>query len=1329
MSFTKSLLFIALVVPTLSQASLLYRYSAEDAEIINYVDYRQMIITPSVSSQGLEVNLESFINDNPVTPPEIIDDPAVGKAIKFNGYTEAYIRPHLKGNIDLSSAIRNESWMTSVVFRIDGPNTGVYSNNKQQLIIDYGAIDGVGGMGFLYTANSFGEIVPKGRFFANLVNADCDTTVADYSACQKKQFIIQTNEELLTQRWHKAIFGQNGNKLFFYLNGQLQNELDITGWKLITPHPDKFTVGADQANPRYFPFNGRIASIEIWNDVANQISKEQVKSGAELIFDFNTEPMANVIGDIYYDQAYENNSQLLVQRGTWRNNGFQSGFVEFSGQSGQSAIANVALQASPLGRSISLWYKPAVTSLPYTLYDDGGIKISLGDSMDSLCAIAVSEYVCGNGVASDLWNHVVVTYSGTEVSLIINGQVVNRVAVTSEIYTQGHTIHLGIDQNGGPPFIGKIDELMVFPRSLSVQEARRLFKVKANSTHAHEFLFDSLGFLEKDSGLRQNILSLVGGYSMDEDGVFGNALKLTGGHAVFTSEHTDLMNSGFTIGAWIKPSQITDRQIIISNDRNCCSLSGGVSLTVYPIISRGTYLRSAIQATVDTQLDPSMTPIKKSIYSSSSLQDNQWMHVALKYDGTIIKLFINGVMEAEKNVGPIRVESPFDWHVGTLAYQAPTYFGYKGLIDELFIDSNPIPDHALLQKSRPYKISLVEAIRNTWVLPNDLPWDAWPLYTDWKTGQANPIVIEKAANEYEAASFVITAANVGVQDSIVLNDILPSLSTDVEGSIRMVKAWYQGKGDSGSYQYDGIEAQRELKPELLVNSDNIFSVNTESRENIFVSDEVKGKPQDAQILQPVNIATGKNQQFWVTINPSESNYNRWINISEAGVALDSVPLEVVVTDDLPKSMMKYGIYYHGKIEDLARNHPAPDKVDHYYRTAANYQKEMENIHAHGVDNVTMYTRYQSFKHGNYNPDPVLDLELIDAEMSARIAAGMEADFIPYTGLAIPFRCASITQSEFDNQYGGCNALGFDFSLDGFRYIHLERYMGQLIDLHEHFKSEGYPELYPYGADEAVAEKLRAQVIAYKAIRDAGFTSTVALHDPQLNDADNKNYFTVLGEEYCRRYDPDCSEEERDIYGVQMIGMPIVLECDPYYHTCSEEFLNTIYAQDQDALVYQTPIAGIERPQTYRYKYGLWLWAKGLKGAMPYAYQKRYGEYMWDDFDNSLGKNPGSYEREQSFTYPTADGVVDTIQWEGFREGIDDTRYLTRLIELINLVNQSGNAENPTVIRANAYISALKLRFLEHEARPVDLENEMGQIRRTIRQYSTQIMGLMPDNRN
>ena len=61
-------------------------------------------------------------------------------------------------------------------------------------------------------------------------------------------------------------------------------------------------------------------------------------------------------------------------------------------------------------------------------------------------------------------------------------------------------------------------------------------------------------------------------------------------------------------------------------------------------------------------------------------------------------------------------------------------------------------------------------------------------------------------------------------------------------------------------------------------------------------------------------------------------------------------------------------------------------------------------------------------------------------------------------------------------------------------------------------------------------------------------------------------------------------------------------------------------------------------------------------GLDYAYQHAFG-HVWNDFDST------SY-CDHNFTYPTVDGVIDTIQWEGFREAVDDVRYMTTLEDAI-----------------------------------------------------------------
>lgn len=89
--------------------------------------------------------------------------------------------------------------------------------------------------------------------------------------------------------------------------------------------------------------------------------------------------------------------------------------------------------------------------------------------------------------------------------------------------------------------------------------------------------------------------------------------------------------------------------------------------------------------------------------------------------------------------------------------------------------------------------------------------------------------------------------------------------------------------------------------------------------------------------------------------------------------------------------------------------------------------------------------------------------------------------------------------------------------------------------------------------------------------------------------------------------------------------------------------------------YNNPQIGIEDPLLYRLHYGFRAWQYDFDGVMDYAYQHSLG-FIWDDFDH-----PDF--RDHVFAYPTLDGVIDTVAWEGFREAVDDSRYIALLAHL------------------------------------------------------------------
>lgn len=101
------------------------------------------------------------------------------------------------------------------------------------------------------------------------------------------------------------------------------------------------------------------------------------------------------------------------------------------------------------------------------------------------------------------------------------------------------------------------------------------------------------------------------------------------------------------------------------------------------------------------------------------------------------------------------------------------------------------------------------------------------------------------------------------------------------------------------------------------------------------------------------------------------------------------------------------------------------------------------------------------------------------------------------------------------------------------------------------------------------------------------------------------------------------------------------------------------------LSYAAPFTGSEMPLRYRRYYGLNLLALGYDGALNWCYgDTEENPNGWDEFI-------GGQWRNTTFAYAGMDGPVDTVEYEGWREGIDDIRYAATLRLAINQALAQG----------------------------------------------------------
>ena len=170
---------------------------------------------------------------------------------------------------------------------------------------------------------------------------------------------------------------------------------------------------------------------------------------------------------------------------------------------------------------------------------------------------------------------------------------------------------------------------------------------------------------------------------------------------------------------------------------------------------------------------------------------------------------------------------------------------------------------------------------------------------------------------------------------------------------------------------------------------------------------------------------------------------------------------------------------------------------------------------------------------------------------------------------------------------------------------------------------GYRDVYFYGKDEVSGDVLLSERPAWEAVHQTGAKVFAAV-------ANNLNAVDFVG----------------DLLDVAILANGLNPMQAAEWHSKG----NKIFS-------YANPQVGIENPEIYRRNYGFALWNAGYNGTMNYAYQHGFGPSIWNDYDD-----PVDHYRDHVFAYPTSDGVIDTIQWEGWREGVDDTRYVATLLK-------------------------------------------------------------------
>jgi hypothetical protein len=433
-----------------------------------------------------------------------------------------------------------------------------------------------------------------------------------------------------------------------------------------------------------------------------------------------------------------------------------------------------------------------------------------------------------------------------------------------------------------------------------------------------------------------------------------------------------------------------------------------------------------------------------------------------------------------------------------------------------------------------------------------------------------------------------------------------------------------------------------LNDDLLIRAETgeNYIKNSKTGEWIHISEEAdetsaihltldKFPVKDSPTLQPVNISANTNKQFWVTVKvPDGTNagtYNGKIQLKDSNGVIGEVQLTVgVLPINLSKSYLTYGVTYFSLLGDTPM-------ISQSYKNEEQYTAEMKDMVAHGaVDSGIM----QPLPFVGNNIDT--KWERLSKVLTIRNSTGMNNKDLRFRGFH------NLLWAQDYNGDGKYNEINNNETEVKTKVSNALAFM----------KPYGVEGLYFNAMDEPNAAELAAEKDVFGWIHAAGGKVGAA------GGTDYENFFELANgtvDLYAWPYAPSSIEAAK-------------------WHSINRKITN-----------YANPQTGVEKPETYRRNFGLLLWQSDFDGGATFAYQWKSGN-IWNDFDHIMSYSAygQSAYRGSVMAYPTMNGVIDTIEWEGYREAVDDTRYLTTLLDAIKSA-KSDSAKAAKVKEAENYL--------------------------------------------
>ena len=519
-----------------------------------------------------------------------------------------------------------------------------------------------------------------------------------------------------------------------YINGIATTTLTANIWQLVTvttgtafDTTSSLTLGKYSGGSKFFP--GFIDEPKIYNYVlsSSQIKSDFASKGTNdltsVVLGANTQNMPDALSDglVGYWKTDEAagatnavDSSGNGNTGTYTGNATTAagkfGNAESSDGTGDFITVphSSSLNITTGSWTVSGWFYDTESNYNHggrviikKQYDDGSAAspFSIGIEYNNITLKGEAGYtesgisynLTSNGYTTNTWTHYAGTYNSAtqQMSLYLDGKLV--VGPTTVTPPAGNTDVVAIGGNGAGQgsWLGKLDETRVYNRTLSPNEVSQLYSF-APGPVGYWNMDEKTGTTAADSsgsgynGTLTNMASPATSTSGWSNGKYGGGLNFDHSNDFVnigtTATSLQIVTPGLTESGWIK----------YTGDG---SLPGGSRATLFASYSNAGVQGYSVELTGSTTSDIAARVVTHTgaadtcASANGTIVVNKWHYVTGSYDGTNLRIYIDGVLRNTCAASGDITASALHYKIGSraTASSASSDNLFQGTLDEVKI--------------------------------------------------------------------------------------------------------------------------------------------------------------------------------------------------------------------------------------------------------------------------------------------------------------------------------------------------------------------------------------------------------------------------------------------------------------------------------------------------------------------------------------------------------------------------------------------------------------------------------------------------------------------